>query len=203
VTAFAYDPNAANEATGFSGFGGHLLFEGDGIARAVIAEAAPETADQLAALGVTDAEQLLAMAVVPGMRDELEAALGTGVVTLLDQVGQALPPERAQLVGAPAPRDLGLGVLPPTEAMLAAAEASAMQPVGLDVEAVALPAAVNLIPFFGPAIPIRNQASRGTCVAFTLTALNEYILRRRGLLRNLTTRSSSSMGPPAHAGAGS
>src|SRR5262249_4674161 len=34
--------------------------------------------------------------------------------------------------------------------------------------------------------PIRNQGPRGTCVAFTLTALNEYICRRRGLVRDLS-----------------
>jgi C1A family cysteine protease len=34
--------------------------------------------------------------------------------------------------------------------------------------------------------PIRNQGSRGTCVSFTLTALNEYILRRRGIVRDLS-----------------
>ena len=49
--------------------------------------------------------------------------------------------------------------------------------------AVALPPAVNLIPYMSP---IRQQGSRGTCVSFTLTALNEYILRRRGYLRDLS-----------------
>jgi C1A family cysteine protease len=34
--------------------------------------------------------------------------------------------------------------------------------------------------------PVRQQGSRGTCVSFTLTALNEYILRRRGYLRDLS-----------------
>jgi C1A family cysteine protease len=34
--------------------------------------------------------------------------------------------------------------------------------------------------------PIRNQGPRGTCVSFALTSLNEYILRRRNILRNLS-----------------
>ena len=76
-----------------------------------------------------------------------------------------------QLVSAPAQRDLGLGVLPLTDEMVAAAEATAAD---LPAMAVALPPAVNLIPYMAP---IRQQGSRGTCVSFTLTALNEYILR--------------------------
>jgi C1A family cysteine protease len=75
-----------------------------------------------------------------------------------------------------------MGVLPPTPDILAAAEDSA-RAVEAEVEAVELPAAINLIPFMSP---IRNQAARGTCVSFALTALNEYILRRRGFIRDLS-----------------
>ena len=64
--------------------------------------------------------------------------------------------------------------------MIAAAEASATE---VTAEVVALPISVNLIPYMSS---IRNQASRGTCVSFTLTALNEYILRRRGRVRDLS-----------------
>ena len=73
-----------------------------------------------------------------------------------------------QLVSA-AERDLGLGVLPLTDEMVAAAEATAVAEM-----AVALPPGRQPDPVHG-ADP--QQGSRGTCVSFTLTALNEYILR--------------------------
>jgi hypothetical protein len=177
VTEYTYDETTANQATGFSGFGGHLLFEGDGVAGL-----AGEDTGSLAALGITDAEQLIAIAAIPGVREELESVLGGQLAGLLDQANQALPAERVALVNAPAPADRGLGVLPPTEEMLTAAAASGMQ-AAFAFAPVTLPAAVNLIPYMQP---IRNQGARGTCVSFTLTALNEYILRRRGLLRNLS-----------------
>jgi hypothetical protein len=164
-----------NAAVGFSGFGGHLLTDGRPVAAAV------ENGEQLAALGFTDAEQLVAAAAVPGVREELDKVFGPELARLLHAAEQVLPPDRAQLVREPAPRDLGMGVLPPTEEMLAAAEMSAMEAV--EEEAVALPAAINLIPYMPP---IRSQGPRGTCVSFALTALNEYILRRRGLVRDLS-----------------
>jgi len=161
----------------FSAFGGHSL-----VAASAAVSLAGDTTTTLAALGIEDAEQLVAIASIPDVRDELEAVLGDGVLQqLVDGANNLLPPERAALVSAPAPRDLNLGVLMPTSEMLASAEASSA--VGLDEPMVALPTSVNLIPFMSP---IRNQAARGTCVAFTLTALNEYILRRRGISQNLS-----------------
>lgn len=179
MTQDLYDDAMANAAVGFSAFGGHVLFEGDRDGGAVAQRRPP---NQLASLGITDAEQLVAVAAVPGIREELESVLGAELQPLLDRAAQALPPERAVLVSAPASRDRGLGVLPPTDEMLAAAASSAMEPPRAAATA-ALPVAVNLVPYMQP---IRNQGPRGTCVAFTLTALNEYILRRRGLLRNLS-----------------
>jgi C1A family cysteine protease len=52
-----------------------------------------------------------------------------------------------------------------------------------EVAAVSLPAAMNLISYMPP---IRNQRSRGTCVSFTLTALQEYVLRRTGNAQDLS-----------------
>jgi C1A family cysteine protease len=181
VTGPGYGDTTTNEATGFSGFGGHLLIADDrpDFARAGATAESVEAASQIAAIGVTDAEQLLALASIPGVREELEAAI-PGVQALVDQAVQLLPPDRVQLVSAPAAADLGLGVLPLTEEMAAAAEASAAD---MPAMAVALPPAINLIPYMSP---IRSQGSRGTCVSFTLTALNEYILRRRGYLRDLS-----------------
>ena len=177
MSEHTYDVATANEAIGFSGFGGHLLF-GD---EEAVAYAAGDAGGGLASLGVTDAEQLVAMAAVPGVREELVSTLGAEIESFLDRAVQALPDERAQLVSAPTPADRGLGVLPPTEEILAAAEESAAGASAF--EAVALPGAVNLIPYMPR---IRNQGSRGTCVSFTLTALNEYILRRRGIVRDLS-----------------
>lgn len=174
MTQTDYDRPAGQ--TKLSGFGGHLLAAGG-------AELATGDATAtLAALGIEDAEQLVAIAAIPDAREELEEVLGDGVLQgLVDGANNMLPPDRAALVSAPAPRDLNLGVLMPTSEMLAAAEASAA--VGLDEPMVALPTSVNLKPFMQP---IRNQAARGTCVAFALTALNEYILRRRGTSQNLS-----------------
>ncbi|MEA2574183.1 MAG: hypothetical protein QOH93_1481 [Chloroflexia bacterium] len=185
---FDFDVETANEATGFSGFGGHRLVQiqtGEEMAFAVGEDAADGYVSTLAALGIEDAEQLVALAAVPDIQGELETTLGLkkkDFRSLLSQAQETLPPERLALVSNPAPRDVGLGVLPPTEEMITAAESSFMLAVGLE-GAVALPASVNLIPYMSA---IRNQRSRGTCVAFTLTALNEYSLRRRGMTRDLS-----------------
>jgi C1A family cysteine protease len=101
---------------------------------------------------------------------------------LLDRVKRSLPALRTALVSTPAPKDLGLGVLPPTEEMLAAAEASTRGP-SVEAEAVELPSSVNLISYMAA---IRNQQSRGTCVGFALTALNEYVLHRQQVVVDLS-----------------
>ncbi len=179
-----YDGATENEATGFSGFGGHQLVPQDDMASAVAAygEGGDSAVATLNTLGIEDAEQVIAIAAIPEARGELQSALGMknkDLQRFLEQVQSPLPADRVALVNTPAPKDLGLGVLPMTPEMTAAAEASAMELV----EAVSLPAAMNLIPFMQP---IRNQGPRGTCVAFTLTALREYILRRRGILQNMS-----------------
>jgi C1A family cysteine protease len=65
--------------------------------------------------------------------------------------------------------------------MIAAAEAS--DALIAEAPPVALPASVNLSSWMQT---IRNQGPRGTCVAFALTALNEYVVRRRGIARDLS-----------------
>lgn len=188
---YDYDEQTANEATGFSGFGGHLLAQSNGDGEVYAMEAlgagGNEFVATLSSLGIEDAEQLIAIAAIPETREELQLALGMkdkNFNATLERVRNILPPERAALVNSPAPKDFGLGVLPPTAEIIAAAESSAMA-IGDEMAeaAVALPTSVNLIPFMSP---IRNQASRGTCVSFTLTALNEYILRRRNMPRDLS-----------------
>ena len=176
-----YDGSHINEAAGISGFGGHPLEELAGDA----SRSAAAGATDLASFGIEDAEQLVAVAAVPDVREELESVLGMknkDLQALLARAESALPPQRAEMMKTPAPKDLGLGVLQPTAEMMAAIETSARD-FAAELEAVALPPAINLIGYM-PAM--RNQQSRGTCVAFTLTALNEYILRRRNISRDLS-----------------
>jgi C1A family cysteine protease len=181
-----YDQSPPNEATGFSGFGGHLLASPDGGDVAVqLGPEGPGAVSTLLSLGIEDAEQVVAVAAIPEARTELQRVLGLkdkAFQSFLDNVQGMLPAARAAIFSAPSPKDLGLGVRPPTAEMMEAAKASAMRTMELD-DAVELPGAVNLISYFQP---IRNQGPRGTCVAFTLTALNEYIKRRRGILVNLS-----------------
>lgn len=178
MATYAYNAETANEAQGFSAFGGHLLMQADG----AVAAYNGRQMEALTSLGIEDAEQLLAIAAIPEVREELQVVLGLedqDFQSLLDRLQQSLPLERATLVSAPFPTEFGLGVLAPTAEIMDAAEASAVE----ITEPVALPASVNLIPYMPP---IRNQGPRGTCVSFTLVALNEYILRRRGLARDLS-----------------
>jgi hypothetical protein len=180
-----YDDSAENEASGFSSFGGHLLAtpDGGGVA-AELGTEGPALVSTLSSLGIEDAEQVVAVAAIPQARAELQRVLGLkdkAFQAFLDKVQGMLPESRAAAYSSPSPKDLGLGVRPPTPDMMAAAEASAVEFEA--AEAVELPGAMNLIAFFQP---IRNQGPRGTCVSFALTALNEYIERRRGIVRNLS-----------------
>jgi hypothetical protein len=185
MTTKEYDESSANEASGFSGFGGHLLAspEGEGAATELGSDG-PVLVSTLLSLGIEDAEQVVAVAAIPAVRSELQRVLGLkdkAFKDFLDKVQHMLPEASAAALSSPGQKDLGLGVMAPTVEMMAALEASAVESEAM--EAVELPGSVNLIPFFQP---IRNQGPRGTCVSFALTALNEYIKRRRGILRNLS-----------------
>jgi len=185
MTTKEYDESSANEASGFSGFGGHLLAspEGEGVAMELGSDG-PVLVSTLLALGIEDAEQVVAVAAIPTARSELQRVLGLkdkAFKDFLDKVQHMLPEASAAALSAPSQKDLGLGVMAPTAEMMAAAEASAVESEAL--ESVELPGSVNLIPFFQP---IRNQGPRGTCVSFALTSLNEYIKRRSGIVRDLS-----------------
>lgn len=179
------DEPTGNEATGFSGFGGHSLRTQNGVAYGL------EAADNndsflvtLSELGIEDAEQLIALNAIPGVRADLETILGPqadNLSSLLSQIQTVVPQDRLDLLSKPAPKDFGLGVIPPTQEMMATAESMTLSTES--TEAIAIPASINLIPYMSP---IRNQGPRGTCVSFALTALNEYILRRRGFIRDLS-----------------
>jgi hypothetical protein len=178
--------NQPESAADVSGFGGHPLRTLT--VPAVAAGDSDSVTDALAEMGLEDREQLLAAAAVPGVSTRLRDKLNLNAQafkSLLQSARSGLPEERAALVSRPAPRDLGLGVRTPTADIIAAAEATAVdgERQVLAPEAAALAESINLISFMPP---VRNQGSRGTCVAFALTALNEYVLRRRGLGRNLS-----------------
>lgn len=179
------ESSSSSEAAGFSGFGGHSLTAmpkltvgggEDGGGEALI--------DTLNEIGVEDAEQLVALLAVPDTREKLQDVLGAQkqrFATVLKEIESTVPPERIAALNQPAEADLSFGALMPTEEMVAAAELAT--DAAITIDPVTLPSAVNLIPYMSV---IRNQGSRGTCVAFALTALNEYILRRRGLIRDLS-----------------
>jgi hypothetical protein len=87
----------------------------------------------------------------------------------------------AAAVASPHPADHGLGAVPPPDQEIDAA--AAIPFVGIAEAAAALPPTANL----ASGMPtIREQANRGTCVAFATTALHEFSLRARGLNRNLS-----------------
>jgi len=178
-----FEQATGNEATGFSAFGGHLLAPEQG---GILEASHSASTAALASLGVEDAEQLIALHAIPEVREELQSALGIDggeLDSLVKQVQRDVPPDRVAQFSQPAQPEFGLGVLPPTESMLASAETSAQEAAAAAAVPVTLPVSVNLIPWMNP---IRNQGPRGTCVSFALTALNEYIKRRRGLVRDLS-----------------
>jgi len=165
-----------------SGFGGHLMAQ-----QAVGASGSTTAVTALAGLGIQDAEQFVAVSSIPDLGNALQQELGlddAAYQTVLESARRAIPAERSQLLSQPTSlADLGLGVMEPTDEILTAAQASAAEAVYAPAETAQLPSAVNLIPYMPP---IRSQASRGTCVAFALTALNEYVRRRRGLTLDLS-----------------
>jgi hypothetical protein len=159
-----------------SGFGGRLL-------RTLPAGAAPadSVTNALANLGLVDCEQLIGAAAVKGIPEKLQKKLGMtrpAFNSLLESARNELPAGRAELLGRPAPRDLGFGLREPSADSRAAARLMPRAQAVSAAEVGALPEAVDLIPFMPP---IRNQGGRPTCAAFALTALNEYVRRQESL----------------------
>jgi Papain family cysteine protease len=168
------------------GFGGHPLQPLT--VASVAADYAEPVKGALAELGLEDCEQLVAATAVPGISKKLRNKLGLNkpdFKSLLQSARSALPASRAELVSQPAPRNLGLGVRTPSADIIAVAEVGAPHrvPEIPAAEVAALPGFVNLVPLMSS---IRNQGARGTCVSFALTTLNEYVLSRYGLQRDLS-----------------
>jgi hypothetical protein len=150
--------------SGYSAFGGH-----------VIGEDAPG-AGALRELGITDLEQLVAAAAIPGVRPHLEEALSAAGVSLDDLTGTAgdtLAPPLMAAFDAPALGGvLALGAMPPTpEVEEEIASLAVAMPMSFGDTPVALPASVNHAKAMPP---VRQQGSRGTCVAHALTAAHEH-----------------------------
>jgi C1A family cysteine protease len=177
-----------------SGFGGRPLrtLKVPSALLAVTAPSAPvgrsgPPIGTLAALGFEDCEQLVAASAVRGVQKRLRKEFGldkSGFQSLLNKAKAGVP-ERVGFLTQAAPRDLGRGVITPSPDVIAAAESAAVarDSAVFSAQAEALSESVNLIPFMPP---IRNQGGRPTCVAFALTALNEYVLIRSGIPRGLS-----------------
>src|SRR5262245_30276424 len=160
-----------------SAFGGHPLhihvpsFKAPAGAPEAAAEA-PGPAVKLAELGVTDAEQLLALASIEEVHDLLPAALGTSKAELdrlVKEARKALPAAVAVEMETSLPAMFALGAMePPAGEPAGAATAAA---------AAGLPSSANLVAKMSS---IRKQGDRGTCVAFTVTAIHEYFRRVSG-----------------------
>src|SRR5262249_41772239 len=154
------DRNPGRFEPPFSAFKGHPMTEH-------LPNVPPPTLAKLHVLGIRDAEQLLALAASPATRSELAQYLelpAGDLNAIVDQARQAIPQRLVAVLGEPAEPTRGLGVLPPTPAMLAAARRAPM--LAPETQPAELPPSVTMVAQM-PAV--RNQSVRGTCVAFALT----------------------------------
>jgi hypothetical protein len=146
------------------------MIKGFGVSLSDVTDVPSTVQDKLRALGITTAEQLVAIAAIESALEPLARHLGVSKTVLSRQVKTAtdrLPGRVAAAMTEPYAEALGLGAMePPTDARYAAVAG----PYEAVTNIAALPAAVNHIPRLRP---IQNQASRGTCVSFACTALNE------------------------------
>jgi C1A family cysteine protease len=143
-----------------------------------VARAGGPVSAALVGVGISDAEQLVAAAAVEGMREHLAEHLEISrqaMETIVRQAKKAVPPQALGDLEHPVPPPFGLGALEPTPQMKARAAELGQEVMA--VGAVGLPSAVNLI---SKMPPVRNQSVRSTCVAFTLTAVHEYLKRVKG-----------------------
>jgi C1A family cysteine protease len=139
------------------------------------------SSDQLASLaarGISDVEQVLAAAAVPGVAPSLAEYLGINTEELndlIERLKKSLPASIAARCSEPSYIRFPLGALfnPPTETgfleelqtPIATGRASRR------AQSRTPPTSVNHIPLM---LPIQSQGDRGTCVAFAVTAMLEY-----------------------------
>ena len=132
----AYTGEQQENGAQFSAFQGHLLEYNGSLAAA--------STDNLREAGITDAEQLIAIAAIPEVMPYLAEKLGISereLATMVQATGSLLPPQIRSSVENPTPAHFSLGALVPTVEMKTAELAAAIAAP----EAVSLPAAVNLI----------------------------------------------------------
>jgi C1A family cysteine protease len=129
----------------------------------------------LLSLGVSDLEQLVALAKVPGVLPELAQVLAVShqdIISLTDHLSQLGAPHIQVYGPALPPRRFSTGAMEPTAKSLA--DAGPMPEI--QAAPIGLPSSVNHI---GSMPAVRDQGSRGTCVAFGATAMHEYSSRTR------------------------
>ncbi|HVQ08893.1 MAG TPA: C1 family peptidase [Allosphingosinicella sp.] len=150
-----------------SAFGGHPLSEIEGL---------PEQARAaLEGHGYVDAEQVIGAAVLADVRPALEELTGENVDRLVELLRSAIGENASMMAEAIVPGTFALGVLPPNEEIealiaMAATEMPAMT-------AAALPPSVNHAQRMPP---VKQQGGRGTCVAFSMTAMHEFYRSQSG-----------------------
>ena len=130
--------------------------------------------ERLSELGINDAEQLVAVTAVPKVLEGLSQHLKVAPAELtqaVESARQTLPEQLASELSRPVQTQFALGAFDPTPASNAAT--AKLMPKGLAAKALpaALPTSVNHAGSMGP---VKNQGSRGTCVAFGSTAMHEY-----------------------------
>lgn len=128
--------------------------------------------------GITHAGQLIGTAAVDDVKKHMAAQLNLPVAKLIqtiNQVKEASDPLITKLYDGQAFALPGLGALSATAEIKA--KIAALPPPAAAAAGDGSPSFVNLSSFFGP---IRNQAFRGTCTAFAMTALHEYYMRASG-----------------------
>lgn len=139
----------------------------------------PTAVALLAELGITDVEQVLALAAMADTRDYLAEALrerGTDAGELIARLREEAPAQMAMVEAAAPVGPVPTGALPPT-AEIEAMIASQAMPMSAEFAPAALPPSVNHI---AKMPPIRNQGSRGTCTAFAMTAVHEFHSKASG-----------------------
>lgn len=150
------------------------MAENDGIGLSEINNFPQDIADGLRRLGIMDAQHFVAVLNVPGTGLHLAQALEISQERLnaaAELAVSVVPLAEAQAVGEIP--EMYLGVLDITPEIQVQIQSTQTAPPAAPA---ALPPHVNHIPMMQP---IRNQASRGTCVAFTVTAIREFLARKQ------------------------
>ena len=156
--------NADGGSPGLPDFGGVRLEEVPDLAPAAIAS--------FKNFGFTDAEQVMAALAVPGVMDQMKAAIGVPDAGFDDYV-QKLRAVTPMIAAGPDTESLPLGALAPTAEIEEMQRNQALP----QIAAEPLPAFVNHAEQMSPG---KQQGSRGTCVSFAMTAVHEYFERLSG-----------------------